>query len=70
MLGGGGGGGGVMPFCRLLIFLSKSFLNSARSTISVSNSLDPGQARHVVGTDLGPNCLQKKYQQTTVVGKG
>ena len=24
----------------------------------MSNSLDPDQARHFVGTDLGPNCLQ------------
>ena len=24
-----------------------------------SNSLDPDQARHFVGPDLGPNCLQK-----------
>ena len=25
----------------------------------MSNSLDPDQARHFVGSDLGPNCLQK-----------
>ena len=25
----------------------------------VSNSLDPDQARHFVGPDLGPNCLQR-----------
>ena len=24
----------------------------------MSNSLDPDQARHFVGPDLGPNCLQ------------
>ena len=24
----------------------------------MSNSLDPEQARHIVGPDLGPNCLQ------------
>ena len=29
------------------------------NTISVSNSLDPDQARHFVGPDLGPNCLQR-----------
>ena len=42
-------------------FFSKStFLkNSFRNTIRVSNSLDPDQARHFVGPDLGPNCLQK-----------
>ena len=41
-------------------------------TIWVSNSLDLDQARHVV-PDLGPNCLQPGYQQTTkvapIVGK-
>ena len=25
----------------------------------MSNSLDPDQARHFVGPDLGPNCLKK-----------
>ena len=37
-------------------FLKKSF----RNTIRVSNtcSLDPDQARHFVGPDLGPICLQ------------
>ena len=29
------------------------------NTIWVSNSLDPDQARHYVGPDLGPNCLQR-----------
>ena len=33
--------------------------NSFRSTIIVSNGLDPDQDRHVVGPDLGPNCLQR-----------
>ena len=28
-------------------------------TIRVSKSLDPDQARHFVGPDLGPNCLQR-----------
>ena len=28
-------------------------------TIRVSNSLDLDQARHSIGPDLGPNCLQK-----------
>ena len=27
--------------------------------IRVSNNLDPDQAGHSVGPDLGPNCLQK-----------
>ena len=34
----------------------------------MSNSLDPDQARHFVGPDLGPNCLQI-YQQMTLVDK-
>ena len=25
----------------------------------MSNSLDPNQAQHFVGPDLGPNCLQR-----------
>ena len=25
----------------------------------MSNSLDPDQAQHCVGPDLGPNCLQR-----------
>ena len=29
------------------------------NTIRVSNSLDPDQARHFVGPDLGPNCMQR-----------
>ena len=27
--------------------------------VRVSNSLDPDQARRFVGSDLGPNCLQR-----------
>ena len=30
-----------------------------RKILSLSNRLDPDQARHFVGPDLGPNCLQK-----------
>ena len=33
------------------------------------NRLDPDQARHFVGPDLGPNCLHKSYQQTTLGDK-
>ena len=29
------------------------------NTFRVSNSLDPDLARHFVGPDLGPNCLQR-----------
>ena len=31
--------------------------NSFKNTIRVSNNLDPDQARHFVGPDLGPNFL-------------
>ena len=43
--------------CRLLIFFFKIHIFSKifRNTIRVSNSLDPSQARHFVGPDLGPN---------------
>ena len=30
-----------------------------RNTIKMSDSLDPDQARHFVGLDLGQNCLQR-----------
>ena len=33
--------------------------NSFRNTTRVSNTLDSDQARHYVGPDLGPNCLQR-----------
>ena len=48
-------------------FFSKSFFfeNSFRNTIRVSNSLDPDQARRFVGSDLGPNCLQKLIADDT-----
>ena len=41
-------------------FFSKSTFskNSIRNTIRVSNSLDSDQTWHIVGPDLGPNCLQ------------
>ena len=49
-----------MLFCSLLFFFKINFSkNSFGNTIRVSNSLDPDQARHSVGPDLGPNCLQK-----------
>ena len=44
-----------------MLFLSKSTFskNSFRNTITVSNNLVPDQARHIVGPDLGQNCLQR-----------
>ena len=37
------------------------------TTIRVSNSLDPDQARHFVGPGLGQNCLQRL--SADIVGK-
>ena len=52
--------GGGTCFCRLLISFFKItfYENEIRNTIKESNSKDPEQARHFVGPDLGPNCLQ------------
>ena len=47
-------------FCCLLIFFQNHPFRKIISGIpSVSNSLDPDQARHFFGPDLGPNCLQR-----------
>ena len=45
--------------------------SSFRNTIRVSNSLDPDQTRHFVGSDLDPNSetVCKSYQQTTLGDK-
>ena len=50
-----------MLFGRLLIFFKIIFFMkySCRNTIRVSNSMAPDQAQHIVGPDLGPNCLHK-----------
>ena len=37
----------------------KSFFLIFQNSIRVSNGLDPDQNRRSVGTDLGPNCLQR-----------
>ena len=53
-------GKSFMISCRLLIFSKSFFFQKILSGIpSESNSLDPDQARHIVGPDLGPNCLQR-----------
>ena len=51
-----------MHFCRLLSFFSKK---SYGNIIRVLNNLDPNQARHYVGPDLGPNCLQRSLTDDT-----
>ena len=51
-----------MLFCRLLIFFQNQLFRKKKMISgipSVSNRLDPDQARHNVVPDLGPNCLQK-----------
>ena len=47
--------------CRLLTFFSKLIFkkNSFRSTIGVSNGLDPDQDQLNISPDLGPNYLQR-----------
>ena len=42
-------------FHNQLVLKKKSFRNAIR----VSNSLDPDQEGHSVGSDLGPNCLHR-----------
>ena len=49
-----------------LTFTKKSF----RNTIRVSNNLDPDQARHFTGPDLGPNCLQRLSADDKVATSG
>ena len=54
--------GNFSCFCgRLLFFFSNSSFsnNSFRNPLKVSNGLDPDQDRRFVGSDLGPNCLQR-----------
>ena len=53
------------------LFFSKSPFskNYFRNTIRVSNSLDPDQVRHLVGPDLGPNCLQRVKADGTKVNQ-
>ena len=61
----------------MFLFSSADFLQNyvfknkpPRTTIGVSNSLDPDQDRHSVGLHLGSNCLQKGYCQTTKLSIG
>ena len=53
--------GNFACFFVVCLFFSKLTFskNSFRNTIRMSNSLDPDRARHFVGPDLGPNCLQR-----------
>ena len=48
----------VIVICRFFSKLT-TWKISVRNTIRVSNSLNPDRARHKVGPDLGPNCLQR-----------
>ena len=54
-------------YFRLLTFF-KVFKNKPpRTTISVSNILDPDQDRHSVALHLGPNCLQKAIGRRQII---
>ena len=44
--------------------------NSLDATIRMSNSLDPDQAQHFVGPDLGPNFLQRLSADDKVTASG
>ena len=47
-----------------------AIFNSLDATIRVSNSLDPDQARHNVGPDLRPNCMERSADnKSSLVGK-
>ena len=47
-------------FCRLLTLFKTNFSkNSFKNTTSVANVLDSDQDQFAIGTDLGPNYLQK-----------
>ena len=50
-------------------FQNQFFFSKNSNTIKVSNRLDPDQARHFVGPDLSPNCLQRLSADDTLVGK-
>ena len=51
----------LVYLCRLPIFLKlKSSRKSFRNIITVSNRLGSDQTQRLVGSDLGPNCLQKE----------
>ena len=66
-----------IAYCMLGIFLKKlpaadyvqndHFQKIPSGTPSVSNSLDLDQARHFVGPDLAPNCLQRLSADDTGV---
>ena len=46
--------------------LKSTFLkNYFRNSVRVSDILDPDQARHIVGPNLGPNCLQRLSAEDT-----
>ena len=53
-------------FFYLKLTFSKNYF---RNTIRVSNSLNPDQARHFVGPDLGPNSLQRLSANDTSMQK-
>ena len=65
--------GNFLCILQFAIFQQSSFSkNSFSITIRVSNCFVPDQARHFVGSDLGPNYLQRssaQIRQTTKVNK-
>ena len=56
----------TLLLCHILLFGCWIFFN----TIRESNSLDPDQARHFTGPDLGPNCLQRLSTDNIIPSSG
>ena len=59
-----------MLYCCLRnFFIINFFEKNIRTTIRVSNSLDPDQAQRFVGPDLGLNCLQMLLADDSLMRK-
>ena len=61
-----------LPFVFMIFVVCRSYFSkstfkkkSFMDTIKVSKSLDPYQARHFVGPDMGPNWLQRSLADDT-----
>ena len=52
-------------FLKIQFFFKKN--KPPRTTIKVSNRLDPDQDRHSVGLHLGSNCLQKAIGRRQII---
>ena len=53
-------------FCMRFLSTAVFFQKNLAGILTVSKSLDPDQARHFVGPDLGINCLQR-FSAVTII---